>query len=138
MAFEDEFVRAEVDRHRKLVYITWLKHPKSEVFRPLFQKLVELTFEYQVEYWLSDACAIHYLEFSDQNWLLQDIAPYLKTTPIKKFARVTTKESYAMMDISRVYDSIKLLKDIQVSTQFDSFFSVEEALEWLFEDETHQ
>ena len=138
LVLENEYVRAEVDEKRKLIYIVWLQHPRSEVFRPLFNELVKLSQIYQIEYWLSDARAIHYLEFSDQNWLLQDIAPFLKTTTVKKFARVTTQEGFAMMDVTRIYDTIEQLADFKVETEFESFFSMDAALEWLFDDELNQ
>ncbi|GAB3200017.1 hypothetical protein ABID22_003042 [Pontibacter aydingkolensis] len=132
--YQNEYVRADISEQQHFIYVKWAKHPSSDVFRSLFMELVNLTIEYKTSYWLSDARAIHYLEFSDQNWLIQYMAPYLGSTSVKKFARLSTKESIALMDVSRIYTSIEQLKNIQVTTQFEVFLSEEAALEWLFEE----
>lgn len=132
--FEDDYVKAKVDEGHKFIFVEWLRHPGTIEFRKLFKKLTDFTRTHKIEYWLSDARAIHYLEFSDQNWLLQHIVPLLKTTTLKKFARVTTTEGLALMDVTRIYSGIEQRTDLGVKTEFDMFLTPEAALDWLFPD----
>ena len=131
--YKDDYVKAEIDESQSFIYVEWYKHPNSEKFRQLFQKLAEITIENKIEYWLSDARAIHYLEFSDQNWLLQYIIPLFKNVSLKKFARITTKEGIALMDASRIYSGIEQQTEFEVKTKFELFISKEAALDWLYE-----
>lgn len=129
---DNHYVKASIDEKHKFIFVEWLKHPDTLEFRKLFQKLTDLTIAHKMEYWLSDARAIHYLEFSDQNWLLQHIAPFLKISKLKKFARITTKEGYSLMDVIRIYEGIEQKVDFEVKTEFEMFLTQETALNWLF------
>ncbi|MBC5991998.1 hypothetical protein [Pontibacter cellulosilyticus] len=135
--YEDEYLKVEIDEKQSFIYVEWYKHPSSDKFRQLFQKLAAITIDNKIEYWLSDARAIHYLEFSDQNWLLQTVAPLLKKSTLKKFARVTTKEGLALMDATRIYSGIEQQRDFEVKTKFELFISKEAALDWLYDGDYH-
>ncbi len=132
IVYQDDNIRVGLDKSLSFIYIEWLKHATSTEFRALFQKVADIAIENKVKFWLSDARLTHYLEFSDQNWLIQQILPLISQSSLEKFARVSTKEGFAMMDISRVYASIEKLYGLNSKPEFDFFFSIDAALAWLF------
>ena len=132
--YQDDYLKAEIDPRVKFIFVDWFRHPGSQDFRNIFQKLADITIETRSEYWLSDARAIHYLEFADQNWLLREMAPLLKKSSLKKFARLTTKESLLLLDVVRVYDMLNQLKDLEIETKLEMFTNKEDAMNWLFTD----
>ncbi|MEJ8757237.1 hypothetical protein WG947_09540 [Pontibacter sp. H259] len=132
VVYQDSYVRIEADSKAKYIFVDWLQHPDSASFRHCFSKAVSFTVDMQCEYWLSDARAIHYLEFADQNWLLEEILPILPNSKLKKFARISTVESIALMDVARIYSSMDKLSALTIKTQTEVFINKEDALEWLF------
>ena len=130
--YQDDSISVGIDEKLGLIYVKWQKHVNSKEFREYFLKFANIAIEKKMKYWLSDARAMHYLEFSDQNWLIQNMIPLLKLSSLEKFARVSTKEGFAMMDISRVYANIEQLHDMNINTEFDFFFTIDAAIEWLF------
>ncbi|WP_299824765.1 hypothetical protein [uncultured Pontibacter sp.] len=127
-----EYMQVELDETTRFIYITWLKHTSSEKFREMYQVIAEITIEHKAEYCLSDARAIHYIEFADQNWIIQHMAPLLNTTSVKQFARLTNKESLTLMDAARVFTALENLPHVQSRTQFNVFTSKADAYTWLF------
>jgi len=132
--FQNEYFKAEVDKERQLIYVEWFRHPDSQALREGFRKLAEIVLDNKSKFWLSDAQAIHYLEFADQNWLLNEMAPVLKKSQLVKFARLTTQEGMLMMDVARIYTMVEKLTALGISTKLEMFTSKEAALEWLFSD----
>ncbi|MBC5772708.1 hypothetical protein H8S95_01420 [Pontibacter sp. KCTC 32443] len=130
--YQDEYVKIEADDRAKYIFVKWTQHPKSEEFRKSFLKAAELTVENKYEYWLSDSRAIHYIEFADQNWILEHVAPLLPKVALKKFARLSTLESLSLMDSTRIYAMLEQLP-FERNTQLEVFTTTEEALEWLFQ-----
>ena len=133
-AFRNEYLKAEVDQEHRLIYVEWLRHPDSQALREGFRKLAGIVLESGSRYWLSDARAIRYLEFADQNWLLSEMAPVLKKSRLVKFARLTTPEGMLMMDVTRLYDMVGKMTELGITTKLEMFTSKEAALEWLFSD----
>lgn len=132
--YQDEYVKVEVDEAARFIYVEWLLHPDSHNFRRIFQKLADITLQTRSAYWLSDARAIRYIEFADQNWLLSDIAPRLKESQLVKFARLSTPESLALLDVVRIYDMVVKLVGIDLKDKMEVFTDKEAALHWLFAD----
>ena len=132
--YQDDYVKAEVDEAASFIYVEWFRHPDSQNFRRIFQKLTDITLETRSAYWLSDARAIRYIEFADQNWLLSEIVPKLKESQLVKFARLSTPESLALLDVVRIYDMVVKLVDVDLKDKMEVFTDKEAALEWLFAD----
>lgn len=132
--YQDEYVKVEVDEAARFIYVEWLLHPDSHNFRRIFQKLADITLQTRSAYWLSDARAIRYIEFADQNWLLSDIVPRLKESQLVKFARLSTPESLALLDVVRIYDMVVKLVGIDLKDKMEVFTDKEAALHWLFAD----
>lgn len=132
IAYLDEYVKIETDDNLKYIYVEWLKHPTSEAFRRGFYKAAELTIDAGYLYWLSDSRTVHYIEFADQNWMLDQIMPLLPKAKLLKFARITTLESIALMDLSRIFNSLDDLTTSGISTTLEVFTNKEDALDWLF------
>lgn len=130
--YQDQNLIVKIDEEHKFMYAEWLQHISGQDYRAQFEKLKELSEVYKIEYWLNNARMVHYVNFSDQNWLLQIMVPFIKTTTVKKYARLTSQEGLAMMDISRVIDVIDQIPDFKSKTQFESFISMDAALNWLF------
>lgn len=130
----DEFLKVAVDDTVKFIYVEWLQHPVSPDFRRQFKMLADLTLANKSKFWLSDARAIHYIEFADQNWLLREMAPMLKKSDLVKFARLTTEENLAQLDVIRVYNLVEKLTELGINTKLELFTNKEAALEWLFEE----
>lgn len=129
--FQNEYIKVSEDRVQRLIYVEWLQHPDSQALRDGFRRLADIVLESKSKYWLSDAKAIHYLEFADQNWLLNEMAPVLKQSQLVKFARLTTQEGMLMMDAARLYEMVGKLTALGITTQLEMFTSKEAALEWL-------
>lgn len=130
--YQDDYVKVELDETARFLYAQWLRHPDSQTLRRIFQMLANLAVESKTRYWLSDARAIQYVEFADQNWLLHDIVPMLKKSELLKFARLTTTESLVLMDVVRVYALVSQMTDLGVQTKLEMFTDEEEAMAWLF------
>ena len=133
-AFQNEYFKAEVDKEHQLIYVEWFRHPDSRALREAFLKIADIVQESKSMYWLSDAQAIHYLEFADQNWMLSNMTPVLKKSQLVKFARLTTPEGMLMMDVARLYNMVEKLTALGITTKLEMFTSREAALEWLFSD----
>lgn len=132
--YQDDFLVAEVDAACSLMCVKWYRHPSSIEFRRLFKLLLDMAIEHELSYWLSDSLSIHYLEFSDQKWLLEEMAPIMKDSCVKKYARITTKERMALMDMSRIMKGIDQDAELAKSISLEEFFCREEALDWLLSD----
>ena len=133
--YQDEFLIAEVDAAYSLMYVRWYRHPNSQEFRGLFTMLVDLLLQHKLKYWFSESIALQYLEFSDQNWLLNQVLPMLRNTCLKKYARLTTKERMTLMDMARIVEGIDRDPVLSGPVEFQEFFSVEDALDWLLDTE---
>lgn len=131
--YKTEHIIIRLDKQLKFVYVEWLKHPSSEIFRQDFKKAIEICLSNECQYWLSEAHAIHYLEFADQNWMLELIYPLLPKSNLLKFARVNTVESIALMDVARICTTLEQLPEFTLKTQLEVFSSKESALNWLFD-----
>ena len=131
--YQDEYINIKLDKRLKFVYLVWLQHPSSDVFRQNFAKAVEICIANECQYWLSDSRAMHYLEFADQNWMLELIYPLLPKMALLKFARVNTLESIALMDGARVCRQLEQLPEFKLKAQLEVFSSKEAALDWLFD-----
>jgi hypothetical protein len=132
--YEDHHVKIEVDDSLRVIYIKWLKDADSEAFRHCLIKEAQLIFERGCRLWLSDARKVSFISYADQNWLLQEIVPMLKSSELQKFARVVTEESYALMDAHRVFCYIEEATELKVATKLELFVDMESALSWLFEE----
>lgn len=128
----DEYLNVKLDAQAKFIYTEWLQHPSSEAFRKSFEKATELTIEHGCHYWMSDSRNIHYLEFSDQNWMLGHILPLLPKSRLRKFARITTFECLSLMDTSRILSTLEELQGSVLKPQLQFFTTKEEAVNWLF------
>jgi hypothetical protein len=95
-----------------------------------FRRLAGIVLESESRYWLSDARAIHYLEFADQNWLLREMAPVLRKSRLVRFARLTTPEGM-LMDVARLYGMVGELTGPGITPRLEMFTDREAALEWL-------
>lgn len=131
--YQDEYIIIQLDEHIKFVYVEWLQHPSSEIFRQNFKIAMEACISNNCQYWLSDARAIHYVEFADQNWMLELIYPLLPKSNLLKFARVNTLESIALMDVARVCTKLEQLPEFKLKTQLEVFNYKATALDWMFD-----
>ncbi|MFD2245247.1 hypothetical protein [Pontibacter ruber] len=130
---KDEILHIELNKELSCIYLKWHSHPSSQDFRHLYKQAADLAHEHKCRYWLSDARALHFLEFADQNWLLRELVPRLITSPLLKYARITTQESLAMFDVQRICDSIEAAPELAgIKTQIQVFLDPETAIDWLF------
>ena len=130
----DEYLKIAVDDKLRFILVEWLRHVTGEKFREHFRKAANFATALKSEYWLSDARAIHYLEFADQNWLIREMAPLLQKTKLVKFARLTTIESLSLLDATQVYGKLEKLTHLKIKTALELFTDKDVALDWLFSD----
>jgi hypothetical protein len=130
--YEDEFISIEVDDNKRFIQVVWLKHPDSDAFRRGFIKGAEITLARNCRFWLSDSRAIHYLEFAEQNWILDFMAPMLGDSCLSKFARVNSQESLALLDIDRILYRLESSPHVRCDLEVAVFMHKQEALNWLF------
>ncbi|MBC3541139.1 hypothetical protein ACFSC6_03085 [Rufibacter sediminis] len=134
LVHQDDNIKVEVDENAKFIYLEWLQAPPTEEFRKAFHLAGMICLEYKCEYWLSEARPIPYLEFADQNWVLREMKPILIKSTLKKYARISSKESISLLDIHRIYSALNDEQDPNLKTHFESFTSKDAALDWLFSD----
>jgi hypothetical protein len=132
--YQDHHVKIEVDDSLRVIYIKWLKDADSAAFRHYLMKEAQIILERRCRLWLSDARKVSFISYADQNWLLHEIVPMLKSSELRKFARVVTEESYALMDAHRVFQSIEEATELKVATKLELFMDMNSALCWLFEE----
>ena len=130
--FEDEFIQIDVDASLGLIQVVWLQHPDSPTFRRCFSLAADLALNRNCRYWLSDARQVHYLEFADQNWILNHMAPLLGNSCLNKFARVNSIEGLSLQDLDRVMKRLEDSPHVKSSLEIAVFLDVEESLDWLF------
>jgi hypothetical protein len=130
--YEDEFVTVEVNDDRSFIQVVWLQHPDSNNFRRCFMQAAELAIIRKCHFWLSDARAVHYLEFADQNWMLQYMVPLLRTSHLTKYARITSEESFSLLDVDRIIQNVELSDNSQTNDHIALFLDKKSALNWLF------
>jgi hypothetical protein len=63
------------------------------------------------------------------------MAPLLVNSKLKKYARISSRESLGLLDIHRVYSTLASEDQTQITTQFEAFSSKDAAVEWLFSDQ---
>ncbi|MEJ8803850.1 hypothetical protein [Pontibacter sp. H249] len=133
-AYQDDFLLAEIDKAFGFMRVTWYCHPNSQEFRRLFEILVNLVIKHKIKYWLSKSTAILYLEFSDQNWVLDHVIPPLRLSGLTKYARITTKECMTLMDVSRIISNLDQEKISGSKLTLEQFLTEEDALDWLLSE----
>ncbi|GAB2533570.1 hypothetical protein [Rufibacter soli] len=126
----DAHIKIEIDKEVGYFYLEWLQPPDGETFRRMFHFAVKIAVDKGCTYWLSDARSIPYLDFANQNWILRDIVPLILSSPLKKYARLTTKQSIGMLDIHRISSNLPE----EAETQLENFTNKDAALNWLFSD----
>ncbi|RNI28255.1 hypothetical protein EFA69_19520 [Rufibacter immobilis] len=131
---QDDYLKIEIDPHVSFIYLEWLKTPQNDTFRELFRMAVSLAVDLNSEYWLSDARTIPYLDFANQNWVIREVTPLLAASKLRKYARLSSKESIDLLDIHRIYETLSSQTNFTAITKFESFTSKEAAQEWLFSD----
>jgi hypothetical protein len=132
--FEDEFISIKIDNKLKFIQVSWLQHPDSDTFRRCFALAAEIVLARRCRYWLSDSRAVHYLEFAEQNWILDTMAPLLGNSCLTKFARINSQESLALLDIDRILYGLELSPHIRYAQELAIFMDKQEALDWLFRE----
>jgi hypothetical protein len=115
-----------------LIYISWLQHPDSAAFRQCFARAAEIAIRRNCRFWLSDARAVHYLEFADQNWILQFMVPLLFTSKLLKFARINSEESLSLLDVDRILQNLEAVAGIKYTDYVALFLNRQKAVDWLF------
>ncbi|WP_205504371.1 hypothetical protein [Rufibacter psychrotolerans] len=134
LVYQDDYLKVEVDENVKFIYLEWFSPPATPQFREAFQAAARLALDLKIEYWLSDARVIPYLDFAEQNWVLREMTPLLMASPLRKYARLSTKESIGLLDFHRIYSALSSSPDLEARTQFEAFTDKDSALEWLFAD----
>jgi len=132
--YRDSKVAIEIDERLRYIYVEWQQHIKGDDFRKLFSDAAAIALDRKCHYWLSDARAIHFVEFADQNWMLREMTPLLLKSELIKFARISNKESMSLLDIQRVYSELNNLGPQRPATELEVFLTKEDALLWLFGD----
>jgi len=127
----DDFAKIACDTDASYIELEWLQHPTTEAFRKCFYRAVELAIEMGAVNWLSDARAIHYIDFANQNWVIEHILPMLPKTKVKKFARITSLESISLMDTGRIYSCLDELSSKTQKLTLADFTTREDAMDWL-------
>ncbi|GGK85303.1 hypothetical protein ACD591_20045 [Rufibacter glacialis] len=134
LVYQDDFLLIEVDLNVKYIQLEWVSSPSTTQFQESFRTAATIALDIKGEYWLSDAKIIPFLEFSAQNWVMREMAPLLQISPLKKFARLSSKESIALLDMHRIYNTLANLQEVSLKTKFESFTTKEAAQEWLFSE----
>lgn len=132
--YKDDSLKIEYNENLKYIFVEWQRHVDSQEFRNLFTKAAEIALDKGCLYWLSDARAIHFIDFSDQNWTIRVMGPLLSQSKLLKFARITNRESMALLDTHRVYTELERSVSFKIDTELQIFSDKEEAMEWLFAD----
>jgi hypothetical protein len=125
--YENAFISVEIDNNLDFIQIVWLQHPDSDTFRHCYAQATELALIRNCRFWLSDARAVHYLEFADQNWFLHYMVPLLRGSKLLKYARINSEESLSMLDTDRILQQLDLSKG-----RVGIFLDRAAALDWLF------
>jgi hypothetical protein len=125
--YENEFISIEIDNNLDFIQVVWLQHPDSDTFRQCYAQATELALIRNCRFWLSDARAVHYLEFADQNWFLHFMVPLLRSSRLLKYARINSEESLSMLDTDRILQQLDLTKG-----RVGIFLERAAALDWLF------
>ncbi len=132
--YASEAVQIDLDKVNSLIQLTFRQQPESEQFRNGYRLAIDAALAKEVKYWLTDATRIKAMLPENQNWLVQQMAPLLKTFSIRKFAIVMAPECFVMTNPNKVYEKPVQADAAPSSGSIKVHFDKDSALQWLFSE----
>lgn len=132
LLYEDEVFRIGYNKVFSLLEFSFLTHPDSTRFRNGYSLALDVAFNKDIKYWLTDATQIKAMERENQVWLMEKMAPWLKSCQTCRFAIVMAPECFVMTNPNQVYEKPKAGQENQRPGQIKVHFGKEAAYNWLF------
>lgn len=121
----------EVYPAEKLVYLTWKGNATGPAFRAPVQKLIEVSNEHKLEYFLSDTRRMGPILFSDTEWTEREALPGSIRAGVRRSAVLTSQNVLNNIAVDNMVASIPREAPYTVAY----FDAPEPALRWLYKDE---
>ena len=86
--------------------------------------------------WLCNMQHMHYLEVSDQNWLVREVFPEFKNEFKLHFAYVVTQGGLETMSTFRIHELVKQNTELRQQVDIDIFITLNQATDWLLNNST--
>ncbi|MFD1187595.1 SpoIIAA family protein [Pontibacter rugosus] len=115
-----------------MVEIIWHQRLETDEFRIGSNKVLEIVQQQGSAHLLIDARKLGPFKAEDQGWLKEVIFPQITKLSLIKIARVIGSDLFTQIILSNLMHHVH--SQLQVELEMETFYSREEALEWLFED----
>ncbi len=124
-----EFTRLYFDKDNRLLYIKWQNSITSEDYMIVMRKMLTLTKELDIKFWLSDGQDTEEISIGDKNWSTDYLKNFLGQTKITKIARLETRNP----DYEHLVKSLVLpsFNDGTFKMEVRYFKLLQDALHWL-------
>ncbi|MGV3505078.1 MAG: hypothetical protein ACO1O1_15320 [Adhaeribacter sp.] len=135
--YQTEFVQVEVDPVKRFIQITWLQQPTSDLFRKETSWVVDFSRQHGYHRALFDVRNRHYLDMSDQNWLVREVFPKFRSFHIR-LAYLVSTVGLEIMDTFKIHDHVIQNPALQQHLEIDIFLDREDALNWVLHPQESQ
>ena len=129
LELEKTNIRLWIDLDVKLMYTEWLLRPSAEEYRETVELMIHMVSEYAVACWIAESRMLSGMPIDVQKSILQQLAPLLKNSTLKKLARIIEKDShsnYMFQDLSN-----KFRRRHRTVIEVEQFISFEDAADWV-------
>ncbi|WP_207436181.1 hypothetical protein [Sabulibacter ruber] len=124
------YTNVYVDNTLRVVHVEYEGFVPSSVYRKTILWVLELIKTSNLEACVYDIRKLKSLQPQDQDWLIDEILPMLKKTPMRKLAVLESKSELGQLNLSQ------LVYYTPFSFELQYFEDAESALEWIKQSQT--
>ena len=124
--FERPYALIQWEAEFNRFYIQIRGFVQGPPFREILEQALELLKAKEAHRWIIDVSEQKVTALEDQNWVAKDWVPRCSEAGLTFGATVVPKDILGLMSLTRIGNSLA-----ENTTRFGSFFSLEEAQQWL-------
>ena len=124
-----DYLSISLKKEERLLHTKWLRNVSSDEYREGITVVKELILQHQVELWLTDSRLLGHILFADQQWIKREMAPLIKSSNLKRIARVLTEDVFHYISFENMIQRVK--EEYDTSVELAQFSSLEAAFDWL-------
>ncbi|WP_026464252.1 hypothetical protein [Adhaeribacter aquaticus] len=133
--YEDSIVQIFNYKELSILKLVFKKQPEPEQFRNGYLLAFDAVSRKNIKFWVTDASNIKTMLPDNQNWLMQNMMPFLSSNRIQKFAIIISPECFVMTNPNRVYEKNNEESKAKPVGKIKIHFDEEAALNWIYQEE---
>jgi len=127
--FTNPYLHLWVDMNINLMYTEWLTLPTVMEYQDAGTLFVRCLQKYKVEYWFMESDRIIGLPLAEQIQVIQEIAPAVAASSLKKVARIISEKEDNRAMFEKTVQELK--NKYQSKVKVNQFTSFNEATNWI-------